>query len=130
MCNGSGILNQFKSMAGLDWASLSDNLTREVLVLALDSPESFEAIDMLYTAGKCAAEVGLESAEGALTEAESATGEQGSEEDWNVFQADVPEEATAAVDEAASKAAACVDTVNMYEVGKIGGKLFAKFFDN
>jgi predicted hydrocarbon binding protein len=129
MCNGAGIFNQFKSMAGLDYASLSDNLTREILVIALDSPESFDAIASLYEAGKCAAEAGIES--GVLEQDETTdTPDQGNQEDWEVFQSDVPEVDGEVAAETANKLAECASNINRYEVGKIGGKLFAKFFDN
>ena len=41
MCNGAAIFGQFKSMAGGDWASVSDNATRELMVIAFESPEAF-----------------------------------------------------------------------------------------
>lgn len=57
MCDAATILGQFKNMAGADYASIVDNLTREVLVIAIDSPEDRKTIQDIYAAGKCAAEV-------------------------------------------------------------------------
>jgi len=57
MCDGAAILGQFKNMAGADYASIADNLTREILVIALESPEDRKTIQEIYAAGKCAKEV-------------------------------------------------------------------------
>jgi len=57
MCDGATILGQFKNMAGGDPAAIADNLTREILVIALESPEDRKTIQDIYAAGKCAKEV-------------------------------------------------------------------------
>ena len=44
MCDGAGILNQFKNMFSGDYAAIADNLTREVLVIAIESPEDRKEI--------------------------------------------------------------------------------------
>ena len=44
MCNGAGILGQFKNMFGGDYAAIADNLTRELLVIFMESPEDRETI--------------------------------------------------------------------------------------
>ena len=40
MCEIALIFDQFKMMAGLDWASVGDNLTRELLVIAVENPKA------------------------------------------------------------------------------------------
>ena len=45
MCEFGNILDQFKQMASLDYASLSDNVVREFMVLAVEMPETFELMD-------------------------------------------------------------------------------------
>jgi len=40
MCEVGLILDQFKSMAGLDYASIGDNATRYLGVLMIESPEA------------------------------------------------------------------------------------------
>ena len=40
MCEVGLILDQFKSMAGLDYASIGDNTTRYLGVLMIESPEA------------------------------------------------------------------------------------------
>ena len=55
MCDVPQVFGQFKSMASLDYSAMSDNLVREVLVLALESPETFETVEQIYEAGKCTA---------------------------------------------------------------------------
>ena len=70
MCNGAGILGQFKNMAGADYASIADNVTREILVIAIESPEDRKTIQDIYAAGKCAKEVADDS--GLLEDQENA----------------------------------------------------------
>lgn len=57
MCDGAAILGQFKNMAGADYASIADNVTRELLVIAIESPEDRKTIQDIYAAGKCAKKV-------------------------------------------------------------------------
>ena len=45
MCEFGHILDQWKQMLSLDWASLSDNFVRQTVVLAVEMPESFELMD-------------------------------------------------------------------------------------
>ena len=63
-------------MASLDYASLSDNIVRQVMVLAVDMPEVFSEMDSVIEAGKCATKVVAEQAEqvgeSALEEAQKA----------------------------------------------------------
>jgi len=48
-------------MVGGDYAAIADNLTREIMVMAIESPEDRKTIKDIYAAGKCAAEVAAES---------------------------------------------------------------------
>ena len=49
----ASIFGQFKSMAGGDWASISDNATRELMVIAFESPEAFQTINDIRKAAQC-----------------------------------------------------------------------------
>jgi len=80
MCDVASIVDQFKGMASLDYAALSNNLTREILVMALESPEMFDAISDIVEASKCIAET--------VSTDDSNAGEDG-EENWNIFVSDV-----------------------------------------
>ena len=51
MCNGQGILNQFKNMFSFDQAAIADNVTRELLVIFIESPEDRKTIQEIYSAG-------------------------------------------------------------------------------
>lgn len=44
-------------MAGADYAALADNLSRELLVIVMDSPETFDLIGQIKEAGECLVEV-------------------------------------------------------------------------
>lgn len=106
-------------MASLDYASIADNLTRELMVIFVESPEDRETIRQIYEAGNCAKGVAEES--GVLEE----SGEDDSFDEWDsTFNTEVDYADTA------SKAAACTDNVDRYSVGKISGRLFAKFWAN
>jgi len=122
MCDGAGILAQFKNMFSGDYAAIADNLTREIMVIMIESPEDRETIRQIYAAGKCAKKVADESG---ITDAVKDAAAQAEEEDpdfWNEFQADPDPLA------AAEQAAACADNVDRYRAGKITGRLAAKFF--
>ena len=56
MCEIPLYIDQYKSMASLDYASISDNLTRELLVIMIEMPEARGAIMSLRDAAKCANE--------------------------------------------------------------------------
>ena len=90
MCEVFGHLGRLKRIAGGDYASIMNDVTREIWVIVLESPGDRKLIKDIYAAGKCAADV---------------------------------EKA-----EFGAKTLTCVDSVNRYEVGKIMGKLFGKFF--
>lgn len=104
-------------MASLDWASVSNNLTRQVMVLALESPEMFEQLSAIAEAANCAADA-LQLDE---PEEESTDGE----ENWDIWEADEP--SLLAAD--AGKAIECIGVVDEWASGKIAGKLFARIFD-
>lgn len=108
-------------MAGGDTAAIVDNLTREVLVIALESPEDLKVIKQIYEAGQCAKKVADET--GLFDEQENA--DESDQTFWEEFNT-VNDAASA--EAAAKAAAACADNVDRYRAGKIMGRLSAKFF--
>lgn len=54
MCEIGSILDQVKNMASLDWAAIGDNLTRELLVLAVETPEYAAEVKKMTAAATCA----------------------------------------------------------------------------
>jgi len=42
MCDVAGIIDQFKSMASLDYAAVANNLTRYVMVAAIEMPDMLD----------------------------------------------------------------------------------------
>ena len=44
-------------MAGGDYAAVSDHLTRELMVIFMESPKAAETILQVYEASKCVADV-------------------------------------------------------------------------
>lgn len=122
MCNLSAIFGQFKSMAGGDMASIANNATRELMVIAFESPEAFETIMEVKKAAECTKdaydEINEEGEEGQ-------EGERGDEANWDNWQSDVDNgKATAAA------AQDCFGAVDRWEIGNISGRLFGSFFDN
>ena len=57
----AAILGQFKNMFGGDYAAIADNLTRELMVIFMESPEARKTIKEIYAAGKCTKKVADES---------------------------------------------------------------------
>lgn len=57
MCEFATIFSQFKGMAGGDYAAVSDHLTRELMVIFMESPKAAETILQVYEASKCISEV-------------------------------------------------------------------------
>jgi hypothetical protein len=53
MCDAPLYIDQIKNMAGLDYAAIGDNLTREFLVIFTEMPEAFDEIDKLRAAAEC-----------------------------------------------------------------------------
>ena len=74
MCEFGHILDQYKQMLSLDWASLSDNVVRQGVTLAVEMPESFALMDQIYEAGKCAANAAEKAANAAVEEATDVEG--------------------------------------------------------
>jgi len=85
-------------MVGGDYAAIADNLTREIMVMAIESPKDRETLKEIYAAGKCASEVAAESGlmdQGAEEnekkeeqEMEEQTPEGDNAADWQQFAAD------------------------------------------
>ena len=109
---------QFKNMFSGDQAAIADNLTRELLVIFLESPEDRKTIQDIYKAGNCAKKVADDS--GLVDEASDAAANSDDPAFWDTFAADPAE--------TANKAASCADNVDRYRAGKIGGRLFASFW--
>lgn len=124
MCNGAGILAQFKNMFGGDYAAIADNLTRELMVIFIESPEDRKTIKQIYEAGKCAKDVADEAGliEDQDQEGTDTIDDETDPEFWNGFNKEVDPA------DAAKKAAECTDNVDRYKAGKIMGRLSAKFF--
>lgn len=118
MCDGEGILTQFKNMFSGDQAAVADNLTRELLVIFLESPEDRKTIQDIYAAGKCAKTVADES--GLADDAQAAANSEEDPAFWDSFAADPLD--------TANQAGACADNVDRYRAGKISGRLFASFW--
>ena len=62
-------------MAGLDWASLANNFSREVTVLFTEMPEAFDVMDQIRAAGECSLESAKEAAEKIQESADEAAAE-------------------------------------------------------
>ena len=54
MCEIPLYIDQFKNMASLDYAEISNNLSREILVIAIEMPEARGAIRSIKDAAFCA----------------------------------------------------------------------------
>ena len=53
MCEVGSIINQFKGMASMDFAAVGDNLTRELMVIMVESPEARGQIAEIKNAAEC-----------------------------------------------------------------------------
>jgi len=115
MCEIPLYIDQFKNMASLDYASISDNLTREILVIMLEMPEARGAIGSLKEAAEC----GKKYAEENDIEAEDASGATEDFDDWSSFAADGE---STSIDE-------CLGLVDKYTVGQIAGRLTVRLFN-
>ena len=122
MCDGSRYIDQFTSMASLDYAAIGENLTREIMFMAFESPEMFNTIKDIAAAGQCAAKV----VKDAIPEGEDGEEETGDGDDEFVFATDDGEVDVA---ETAGEAAECFAAVDKYSMGVIAGKIFVRFFD-
>jgi hypothetical protein len=54
MCEAQRYIDQAKNMASLDYSSISDNLSREILVAAIEMPEAGDQINKVFEGAKCA----------------------------------------------------------------------------
>ena len=81
MCEFSKIYDQIKNMFSLDYAAIADALTRELMVIALESPEARQQIMAIKDAALCAKEVAedfseeFDSGDGDFEEVETGEGE-------------------------------------------------------
>jgi hypothetical protein len=126
MCEVAAIYGQFKDMAGADYAAIADNITREVLVLVMESPETRALIFDIKEAGECAAaaiqDAGLDDLIGDVVS--SVTGEEA--DDFFNF---VTDEEIEAAREAAAALAGCTDGLDKWAIGNLSGGIFSSFFD-
>lgn len=122
MCEVALILDQFKSMASLDWASVGDNLTRELMVIAVENPKAREEMKKVKDGAQCAQKV-AEDYQAAQAEEENGDDFEEWDDDSTLnFAADPEATASAAVD--------CFALVDRFTIGEISGNLFASFFNN
>jgi len=131
MCEFGSIVNSWKNMAGLDYASIVDTATRQLLVIMVDSPEARTEIGKMKGAAECAKNAKDD------YDAEVAKDEKKKkeEEEWEEFgnenSGDDNFDSLAADPEAAAREAGkCFDAVDRYAIGEISGKIFAHFFNN
>ena len=124
MCEIGLILDQFKSMAGLDYAAIGDNTTRYLGVLMIESPEARKEIMKLQKASVCAKKV--------ADDYKAAAAEEDDDE-FEEFEGDASDSSlNFNADPAASAAAGaeCFALIDRFEIGKISGKVFSNFFNN
>ena len=134
MCEFGTILDQFKLMASLDYASLADNVTRMVSTLAITMPETFDMMDQVYAAGECAFTVAKDQAAQVQQQVENVDDqweEFGTDEDGKTQEGDPSFWQASLNDFAADKDTAveqglqCMSLINEYELGEMSGKLFS-----
>ena len=70
-CDVNAVFAQFKQMASLDYAAIADNVVREAIVFATETPEVIEQIKIIKSAGECL----VQTAEELIEEVEEITGE-------------------------------------------------------
>ena len=131
MCEFGSIVNSWKNMAGLDFASIVDTVTRQLLVIMIDSPEARTEIGKMKGAAECA----KSAKDDYDAEVKKDEKKKAEEEEWEEFgkenSGDNNFDSFAADPEAAAREAAkCFDTVDRYAIGEISGKIFAHFFNN
>ena len=88
MCKCSNIVDQFKGMASLDYASMSNTLTREILVIALEGPETMRLVKDIVEAGKCVATEVKSVTNSEDTTTEEAEEDPDNADSWDIFAAD------------------------------------------
>ena len=142
-------------MASADYASLADNLTREIGVMIVTSPEIRSQIGDIRAAAECFAEaaaesgllddltdvagdlgvdipdIDLDAVTDVLDVVESVSGSEAGEDGFISFQADIDQEAAIEAARAASEAlAGCTNGIDKWAIGNLAGELFTKFFNN
>ena len=125
MCQVATIVDQYKGMASLDYASMSNTLTRELLVIALESPEAFNQVRAIAEAAQCSAKAISASDE----EEGEGEGDAEEEEEPDAFSIFVSDEEIADAQAKADAVNECTGDVDRWSTGKIFGRLFARFFD-
>lgn len=125
MCEIALIIDQFKMMASLDWASVGDNLTREILVIAVENPKARKEMMKVQDAAVCA------QGEYKDYQKENENGE-GSDDEFEEWGEDGDPSLSFAADagEAASAGVECFALVDRFTIGEISGNLFSSFFNN
>lgn len=136
MCEVAAIYGQFKDMAGADYAAIADNVTREILVLMLESPETRALINDIKEAGECAAaaiqDAGLDDLVGDLVSSVTggdAPGENDTAGEGEEFFNFITDEEIEAARQAAAQLAGCTDGLDKWAIGNLSGGIFSKFFD-
>jgi len=128
MCEYASVIDQFKDMFSLDYASLANNFTREALVGALDFKPALDEIKSLRKAATDCLDAKKHWAELEAYEMAKEAGEEAwedntdSTDEWNMFNIDLGALQAEARD--------CVPKIDKFTIGEIGGNMFAKFFDN
>ena len=135
MCEVAAIYGQFKDMAGADYAAIADNVSREVLVIMIESPETRSLIKDIKEAGECAAgaiaDAGLDDLLGDVVSTVTggdAPGENDTADEGDLFNFITDEEIEAAR-EAAAALAGCTDGLDKWAIGNLSGNIFSSFFD-
>lgn len=83
MCEFGSIINNIKNMAGLDYAAVVDTMTRQLLVIFLESPEAREEIGKMKDAAECAVKVKED-----FDKKEKEKKKKEEEEEWEEFGGD------------------------------------------
>ena len=126
MCNAPLYLTQFQNMLGLDYASIADNLTRELLVIVLTMPEAREQIKEIRNAAKCIKKAIPEDLGDDFQDIEEEDEEEEEDTsggfDWSNFSADEISETADAVKD-------CTSAIDKYSIGEISGRLFVELFN-
>ena len=129
MCEIGGILDQVKGMAGLDYAAIGDNLTRELLVLAVEQPKYAAEVKKMADGAKCAQGVAQDYQEEDAKDKKKKDDED-EFKDWDGDEGDSNLNFAADPEESAEAAVECFALVDRFTIGDLSGQLFASFFNN
>lgn len=115
-------IDQFKNMAGLDYAAIADNLSREILVLSLEMPKTLDQIKAigLNAAKSCPPKKNPKQQPKPKTDKKDPPKKKKEENDVNNFSADATPDVSKIP---------CVPLIDNYTIGELGGKLFSSFFN-